>query len=193
MATKTETGTGTTPSQILFLHGASSSGKSTLARALQSALPLPFWHISIDHLRDSGVLPSARFKAGDFDWRAAKPKFFDGYHRSLAAYAEEGNHLIVEHILDQEGMFEQLVTLFAPFDVYFVALHCPPDLLAERERLRGDRPIGSAVADYHSIHQGRDYDLQVEALWPLDQQVMEGWATQKGPSVFRRAFQMRSQ
>ena len=99
-------------------------GKSTLARALQNALPLPFWHISIDHLRDSGVLPSARFKAGDFDWRDAKPKFFDGYHRSLAAYASAGNHLIVEHILDQEGMFEQLVDLFAPFDVFFVAVHC---------------------------------------------------------------------
>lgn len=179
-------------SQIIFLHGASSSGKSTLARALQDALPLPFWHISIDHLRDSGVLPSARLKAGDFSWSDMRPRFFDGYHRSLAAYASAGNNLIVEHILDGQGMFEQLVDLFAPFDVFFVALHCPPDLLTERERLRGDRPIGSAIKDYHTIHQDRDYDLQLDGLQSIDNQVatlMDAWRKRKGPSVFHRALQ----
>lgn len=49
-------------SHIIFLHGASSSGKSTIARSLQAKIEKPFWHISIDHLRDSGVLPSARFQ-----------------------------------------------------------------------------------------------------------------------------------
>ncbi len=43
-------------SHIIFLHGASSSGKSTIAKELQSRIEVPFWHISIDHLRDSGVL-----------------------------------------------------------------------------------------------------------------------------------------
>ena len=46
--------------QIIFLHGASSSGKSTIAKALQACIEKPFWHISIDHLRDAGVLPTER-------------------------------------------------------------------------------------------------------------------------------------
>lgn len=54
--------------QIIFLHGASSSGKSTIAKALQKRIEKPFWHISIDHLRDAGVLPTERFKNGDFRW-----------------------------------------------------------------------------------------------------------------------------
>ena len=173
--------------QIIFLHGASSSGKSTLARALQDALPLPFWHISIDHLRDSGVLPTRRFKAGDFDWREARPRFFDGYHRSLAAYAYSGNHLILEHILEGEGWFEQLVELFAPFDVFFVALHCPPDILIAREAERGDRPKGSALKDYQTIHQGLGYDLELNALDPLKDNVerlIGAWKGRSGPSVF---------
>lgn len=45
--------------QIIFFHGASSRGKSTLARELQAKIEKPFWHISIDHLRDAGVLPLA--------------------------------------------------------------------------------------------------------------------------------------
>jgi chloramphenicol 3-O-phosphotransferase len=52
--------------QMILLNGASSSGKSSLARAVQATIDRPFWHISIDHLRDSGVLPSARIKSGEF-------------------------------------------------------------------------------------------------------------------------------
>ncbi|MGL5114679.1 MAG: phosphotransferase-like protein [Beijerinckiaceae bacterium] len=65
-------------SQVIFLHGPLSCGKSTIARALQAKIEKPFWHISIDHLRDSGVLPSARFKSGEFDWKTAKASFFNG-------------------------------------------------------------------------------------------------------------------
>ena len=45
---------------ILFLHGPSSSGKSTLAAAIREASDRPYLHLSIDHLRDSGAWePSA--------------------------------------------------------------------------------------------------------------------------------------
>lgn len=90
-------------SQIIFLHGASSSGKSTIARELQARIEKPLWHISIDHLRDSGVLPIERFRNGDFDWTEVRAAFFDGFHASLAAYANAGNDLILEHILDTNG------------------------------------------------------------------------------------------
>ena len=53
-------------SGIIFLHGASSSGKSTLARAVQAKIDEPFWHYSIDHLRDSGIVPMARIRARRF-------------------------------------------------------------------------------------------------------------------------------
>jgi len=76
--------------RIIFLHGASSSGKTSLARALLDRLDSPFWHASIDHLRDSGMIPVARFRSGDFDWRAARAAVFDGFHRSVAAYADAG-------------------------------------------------------------------------------------------------------
>jgi chloramphenicol 3-O phosphotransferase len=64
--------------KIIFLHGASSSGKSTIARRLQATIDEPFWHISIDHLRDSGVLPMDRFRSGAFAWKDVRNAFFDG-------------------------------------------------------------------------------------------------------------------
>lgn len=150
-------------SQIIFLHGASSSGKSTIARALQCQLSHPFWHVSIDHLRDAGMIPMERFRNGDFDWQATRPAVFEGFHRSLAAYADAGNNLIIEHILDTEGWAERLHDLLRPHDVLFVAVHCSTPLLRERERQRGDRPMGSAEKDQTTIHEGRLYDLELNS------------------------------
>src|SRR6185312_5466542 len=66
--------------KIILINGASSSGKSTIARAVQKQLDEPFWHLSIDHLRESGVLPLDRVRAGDFVWKSMRPAFFQGFH-----------------------------------------------------------------------------------------------------------------
>ena len=148
---------------VIFLHGASSSGKSTIARVLQSRIEKPFWHISIDHLRDAGVLPTERFKNGDFRWADSRTAFFDGFHRSLKAYADAGNNLILEHILDTEGWLETLADLLAGHDVFFAAVHCPLERLIEREAMRGDRPEGSAKKDFETIHLGKVYDIELQS------------------------------
>ncbi len=171
---------------MIFLHGASSSGKSTLARALQGKLPVPFWHYSIDHLRDSGVLPSARIKDGDFKWRDMRAAFFDGFHRSVAAFADAGINIILEHILDSPGWREQLARLLAPHDVLFVGLHVSVDELNRREQARGDRTLGSAEADYHSIHGGLRYDIEVRTDADLDANVaaiLAAWSASRGRSA----------
>lgn len=174
---------------IILLHGASSSGKTTIARQLQARIEKPFWHISIDHLRDAGVLPSERFRNGDFRWADAKPAFFEGFHRSLKAYADAGNNLILEHILDTEGWLEQLTQLLAGHDVYFVAVHCPLPRLIEREAARGDRPIGSAEQDFHTIHLGRHYDLDLQSEDGVEanvERILAGWRSGHRLSDFTR-------
>ncbi|WP_180901265.1 chloramphenicol phosphotransferase CPT family protein [Martelella soudanensis] len=174
-------------SQIIFLHGASSSGKSTLARHIQATIEKPFWHISIDHLRDSGVLPTERFKNGDFEWRESRSSFFAGFHASLAAYAHTGNNLIVEHILDTDGWYEALQRQLAPFDVYFVAVRCPLRVLIERERARGNRIIGSAKQDFETIHVGKTYDLEIQSQDGIEyntELVLKGWRSGRRISDF---------
>jgi chloramphenicol 3-O phosphotransferase len=173
--------------QVIFLHGASSSGKSTIAKALQARIEKPFWHISIDHLRDSEVLPLHRFRSGEFAWASARKAFFDGFHASLAAYADAGNDLILEHILDTEGWLKTLRDLLAPHDVFFVAVHCPLDVLLEREKRRGDRPAGSAMLDFQTIHIGKSYDLEINSCDSVDANVeliLQSWRTTNRSSNF---------
>jgi len=72
------------PGRIIVLNGASSSGKSTLAKALQLVLDEPFLHVSSDHLVAPGLLTERREEGGPFDWwHQMRPRFFAGFHRCL--------------------------------------------------------------------------------------------------------------
>jgi len=44
----------------------------------------------------------------------------------------------------------------------FVAVHCARDVLLEREQARGDRHIGSAAGQFDRVHDGVDYDFEVD-------------------------------
>jgi len=175
---------------IILIHGASSAGKSTLCRALQQRIDAPFWHYSIDHLRDSGVLPSERIRSREFSWSALRTAFFDGFHRSIGAFAGAGNNLIVEHIVETEAWLADLVDALTGVDVFFVALHCPLDELERREAARGDRPVGMAKTDFATVHGFADYDLELDSTALLERNVdalLAAWAARRSPSAFERA------
>jgi chloramphenicol 3-O phosphotransferase len=180
--------------KIIFVNGASSSGKSTLSRALQAKLEDPFWHFSIDHLREARVLPMQRIKSGDFLWSAMRPAFFEGFHRCLPALAGAGNNLIVEHIVETEAWMHRLVQLLEPFDVFFVGVHCSLSELERREIERGDRRIGEARQDYVVTHTFGIYDIEVDSTDPLERNVatvISAWKTRKRPSAFDKIASLR--
>jgi chloramphenicol 3-O phosphotransferase len=82
------------PGHVIVLNGASSSGKSTLARRLQDTLSVPFLLLSGDQLVEACVLPARRDTAGPFAWvQEMRPRFFDGFHRCIPAMAAAGNEI----------------------------------------------------------------------------------------------------
>lgn len=173
--------------KIILLNGASSSGKSTLATELQAKLEEPFWHFSIDHLRQAKVIPVDRIRNGDFDWPSMRPAFFEGFHRSLPALTGAGNNIIVEHIVETKAWMNRLIDLLSPFDVFFVGLHCPLAELERREAERGDRRIGEARDDHETIYGFCQYDLELDSTMPLEENIAlleESWKSRKSPSAF---------
>jgi chloramphenicol 3-O phosphotransferase len=174
--------------KIIFLNGASSSGKSTLARALQAEMEEPFWHFSIDHLNVAGVLPRERITSGEFPWRDYRPQFFDGFHRCLPALADAGNNLIVEHIIEAEAWMDRLLGLLSHIDVFFVGVHCPLAELERRELERGNRRIGEARIDFETTHTFvGSYDFEIQTTLPIGENVralMAAWKIRQRPSAF---------
>ena len=149
--------------RILFLNGASSSGKSTLAKKLQTMLDEPYWHYSIDHLLGAEIVPRMKERGGNFEWKAMRANFFEGFHRSIPAFARANNNIIVEHIIEEELWLDRLLLLLKDFKVLFVGLNCPVEELIRREAERGDRQPGSAENDSKIVHRHCCYDVELES------------------------------
>lgn len=151
------------PGGIIFLNGASSSGKTTIAKALQDLLPQPFLHFSIDHFRDAGILPLNRINEGDIPWVSIREAVFDAYQRSLRAIAEAGCNIIAEHIIEDDEWRLDLRRLLGDLDVFIVAVRCPPEELERRELQRGDRPLGDALRDAATCYSFCRHDIEVDS------------------------------
>ncbi len=151
--------------QIILLNGASSSGKSTLCRELRTALPQPYLYLSSDLLVEGGMLPKVNRIQHDtpWSWNTIRPHFFEGFHRSIRAFAEAGNCLLIEHIVEKKEWLEELVLLLQPFSVFYIGVFCPLEELEKREQQRGDRFIGEGRSHLEDgIHDWSGYDLVVD-------------------------------
>ncbi len=153
-------------SHIILLNGTSSSGKSSLAKALQARLESPYLHVCIDSFEE--MMPARNGRGGEFASHAVFNKMLTGFHHSLRALAQCGNNLIVDHVLVQgeepANWLPECLTLLADFDVFFVGVHCPLEELERRERERGDRPTGLAEWQYPRMHRQVAYDFEVNTL-----------------------------
>ncbi|MFF7969140.1 chloramphenicol phosphotransferase CPT family protein [Streptomyces sp. NPDC007903] len=148
-----------TPGRIIFLNGTSSSGKSSIARELLGLLDDGVYsHLSVDAfnaMRAQRELPGEEFDAALRRTRL-------GFHRSVAAMAEVGNDVVVDHVLSEPWRLTDCLTVLRPEDVLFVGVHCPLPELERRERARGDREAGLAALQYGLVHAHGDYDLECD-------------------------------
>jgi len=142
--------------RIILVNGTSSAGKTTLSHALRAQLAEPFCLYASDQLADAGFRPPAPHHR-----HAGRERFFDGFHRSIPAFAAAGNDLIVEHILESQDWADQLATLIGHLDVFWVGVHAPLAVLEQRERDRGNRTVGESA--YHlKTHSFCRYDIEVD-------------------------------
>jgi chloramphenicol 3-O phosphotransferase len=186
-----------TKSKIILLNGASSAGKSTLAKAIQRDIEEPFWHIASDQFVEAKMLPQRRDEGGEFAWSVMRPRFFDAFHRCLPAIASAGNNLIIDHVIEFATWMNELVELLVPFDVFFVAVHCSLAELEHRERERGDRMIGEAYDHLQVVHTfgGYDFEIDTTTATPHEntQSVITAWKARTAPSAFQRMYLRRNQ
>jgi len=162
--------------RIIILNGVGSVGKTSTARALQAITAEPFLHVAMDAFLDmmppamfgrpEGLLfettrdqghPSIVIKSGPVVERTMR-----GMRHAIAALAAQGNNLIVDDVL-LGGEAAEYRALLPAFEVRFVGLFAPLEVLEARERARGDRAIGLARWQYGRVHQGVTYDLEIDA------------------------------
>lgn len=181
--------------KLILLNGASSAGKSTLARAIQRQVAEPFWHVASDQFVEAGMLPQRRQEGGDFSWAIMRPRFFNAWHRCLPAIASAGNNLIIDHVIEFQAWMDDLVMLLQPYDVFFVGVHCPLDELERRERQRGNRAIGEGRDHLQVVHTFGPYDFELDTSLASPEvnagRLIAAWQARMHPSAFERMAQVR--
>lgn len=158
--------------QIVILNGASSSGKSTLARALQEQLMPDVWLLlGVDTFITA--LPWGLYATSDGHDIAADgsisigPVWLEQQTRWRAAVVElvrVGANVILDEVF-LRGAEEQREWR-AAFGKYavprFIGVRCDVEAAEARERARGDRSLGMARTQTAIVHLGVIYDAEVD-------------------------------
>jgi len=197
------------PGHIIVLNGTSSSGKTTLAKALQDVMPVPYLHTGIDHflerypsrmiVRSDGVNPASaegwlatfhdnvlvKVQIGPLGY-----KLIAGMYQAIATLADAGINVIVDDVIYDQRVLRSAVAALHSCNVLFVGIRCPLDVAERRERERGNRAVGGAKTFYDLVHVPRIYDLEVDtaAASPLDcaLAIKHSLPTQPLPHAFTR-------
>ncbi|HEV7919645.1 MAG TPA: AAA family ATPase [Thermoanaerobaculia bacterium] len=146
---------------VVVLNGTSSSGKTTIARAFQElALPRTFLNFSIDSILYT-LPPSvvSRLEAGS----PAPINLVPAFYACVRELASLGHDLVIDHAITSRAEADLLLAAVASHRVLLVGLDCPLDVLAARERARGNRRVGMAAAQCERVHRWLEYDLRIDS------------------------------
>ncbi|MEV6281926.1 AAA family ATPase [Kribbella sp. NPDC051770] len=172
------------PGRIVFLNGASSSGKSTVAEELLRTLDGAWYHLAVDHYHRA----RSRHDWSEEEFLPIFQRTVRGFHRVVAGMASAGNDVVVDHILGERWRVVDCLETFAGLPVYLVGVHCALPELERREQARGNRTIGRAALQFPIVHQDLRYDVEVHT----DQQTAQDSAAQiaarlsKPPTAFEQ-------
>lgn len=184
---------------IIMINGTSSSGKTSILKALQAAFTEPYLDAGID--RFVWMLPSRWLNRPlweDVIGLAVKAgptghKLFSGMHHTLVALSQRGNHVIADHVLVEPTWVRECAELLSPLPAYLIGLRCPLAILEQREIDRKDRTLGQARPQFEIVHAHQIYDLELDTslLTPQEsaQKIQERIA-QGEPTAFRRLLEI---
>jgi chloramphenicol 3-O phosphotransferase len=161
------------PGRVVLLHGASSSGKTTVARAVQRLSEEPWVRLGIDSF----------WSAIDERWMEHGPRASEGFlwtedativpgpvgqrlaagmRAAVAACARADIDLLVDDVFIDPSWLDGWRTELTDVALLLVGVVAPVHVLDVRESARGNRIPGEARSQVDLIHEGIEYDLVVD-------------------------------
>jgi chloramphenicol 3-O phosphotransferase len=168
--------------QIIYLNGPSSSGKTTLAKALQHAFEEPFLHVGIDKIIEWMPEKVNNWTGGEaplgYSWKKSQDasgnpiqelqagpyaqKIGQTFQEVILALAKMGHHLIIDDVSFGKQQVDEWKGILKDFRVLWVGVNAPLSILEQREKERGNRIEGSARGQFHKVHIDATYDLEID-------------------------------
>ncbi len=166
---------------VLLLNGTSSSGKGTIAKAIQ-AEDEAWLHCGLDRMLE-GVPVSLRVLVDPADGKADGPgwtipfrnglvgaprlgpmalQLLDGMYRAAVAMAAAGNRVILDDVIYDRRVIALAAAALEGTPTLFVGVRCPLEVAVQREIQRGDRAPGGAAVFHPLVHDPGIYDFEVD-------------------------------
>jgi len=162
-------------SRAIILCGPSSSGKTTLAKALQETLLPAVWlAFSVDSIVYS--LPGSVLERCNQanDWTGVDGNaLFAGALGCVRALTANGNSVIFDAVVTSDSAAGQLIAETADANPFVVALTCPWSELKRRTLARGDRTIGEAAFSFNHAAGHLRYHLEINTAHLAPQEAAE--------------------
>ena len=148
--------------RVILLNGASSAGKSTLARTLRRLMGEDSMIFSMD---DYLSMSRGRHENALDAVRETGLPFIESFHAAIAEAARKGALVIVDHVIGESARWiRDLLNRLSGIPCALVKVDCREDILLERERNRTDRTPDPAHAErqHGSIHRHFPHDFSVD-------------------------------
>lgn len=143
----------------IVLHGTTSAGKSSLAKALQDSAPVPAFHVALDAFV---TMSRRRDMRGPQEERDAYRVHCENLRATLARLVDTPFEIVADLVLRDEAQLQACFRVLSRRPLYLVGVRAPLEVLEERERRREDRAAGMARVQSAHPAFARDYDLVID-------------------------------
>jgi len=143
----------------IVLHGPTSSGKSSLAQALQANAEIPAFHVSLDAFVTMANRGDMR---SEEERHLAYHIHCENLRSTLARIVKSDFEIILDLVLSDPAEFDACLRVLSPRPTCVVRVWAPISVLEAREQTRENRGVGMAREQFDHPAYKRTYDLEVD-------------------------------
>ena len=177
------------PGKIIFLNGVTSSGKTSIAKAIQDIADEQFYHLSNDMF-----FP--------LEWQMIHDKYFDKagekaiskymseaiimMYRFAKVVVEQGINIVIDGMLEEldgfmefysKNNYDILLDIFSGYNIFMVEVFCPLDECRRRNIARGDRGENQSHEQNEIMNKTIKYsslvDTSVDSAYECANKILE--------------------
>ncbi len=169
-------------SPIIILNGASSSGKSTLAKALQSILPEDYLLLGVDTFMHAmprhfaGVFPEdgqdPQNQGFSFEWTKEEvtglhlykkgEKLINAMYAAVACLVKNQQKVMLDDMIFNDFVYHSCKKHLETHKACFVQVYTKQEVRRQRELARGDRLKGTYKINEDFLYQKVHFDIKID-------------------------------
>jgi len=168
------------PGRIIVLNGAPRSGKSTLAKAIQTDLDGNWLNIGVDAqaaTMPQGLMPGIGLRPGGErpDLEPIVAALYPALFQSIASYAHAGFDIVADLGMHEDysrplDVFGAAARILGPLGALVVGVDCGIDEIMRRRNadprggfyVGGDTPPAPVLRWQTAVHENKTYDLRLD-------------------------------